>query len=1126
VFAPRLCGLRTAFVAVVLAAWLAGAGDLLAAACTEPIARFTAATGEVDYRHGEADPWERAMADDALCVASSVRVGQKGRAALRFTNDSTLALDQGTRLRLVRIAPEEDRSFLEMLSGAIHFFSHRPRALDVATPYVNAGTEGTEFLIELAESQARIIAYEGRVQLANAEGALALGAGEAAVAAPGAAPRPVLVARPRDAVAWALHYPPVQNVRAGAAPGTLPAPLAEAARLAEDGDTAGAIALLESIPDDRREVRAEVLRAGLLLDLGRVEAADAALEGALEQDPDAALALAQRSVLRLIQDRRAAARADALRAVELEPDSATALIAKSYVQQADFELDEATHTLQQAVAAEPSNALAHARLAELLLSAGDLDGAIAAAERAEDLAPGLARSQNVLGFAALAAIDVDAAAAAFSRAAAIDAADPLAHLGLGLALIRDGDLAAGRAEIETAASLDPNNALLRSYLGKAYFEERRGPKDAAQFEIAKDLDPLDPTPWFYAAIQKQLENRPVEALRDLESAIARNDNRAVYRSRLLLDQDRASRGVSLARIYDDLGFDQLALNGASRSLADDPANHSAHRFLADAYARLPRHELARSSELLQAQLLQPINVNPVQPSQAFTDLNLVAATGPANAAFNEFHPLFERDRLQATASAFVGDHDTFGDEIVVSGLVDKFAVSAGQYHSETDGFRQNNDVENELYDLFFQAALTPKLNLQAEYRRRETDQGDLFSNFDLDDLAPDNRVSIEQDVFRLGGHYRPAVGSDFLFSLIYADKTDETFEATDFFSNDGETEDEGYQAEAQYQWSTAGSSLVVGGSHYAIDVDQRFIADLGLGFPLIDERRFEREQTRVYGYAGLELLPGLELTLGGGVDHLEDDAFEQNTFTPKAGLRFAVTDWLDLRAAAFKTVKSTLAVQQTIEPTQLAGFNQLFDDFNGTEANSFALGLDARLSRNWSLGGAFWHRDVDEPLFVDIGAGQETVFRGGTENLYQLYAYWTPSARWALTAETRFEQIERNFLDFDVDSPLQIDTFSLPLVARYFAPNGIFIEAGATYRHQEVERSPLAAAAAGEDDVVLVDAALGYRLPKRRGILSLEARNLFDQDFDNQDLNFITSETRASALWPERSLIARLTLNF
>ena len=71
----------------------------------------------------------------------------------------------------------------------------------------------------------------------------------------------------------------------------------------------------------------------------------------------------------------------------------------------------------------------------------------------------------------------------------------------------------------------------------------------------------------------------------------------------------------------------------AKSLSLDPASHSAHRFLSDAYMNIPRYEIARVSELLQAQLLQPININPVQPRLAVADLNIITGTGPAARRF-------------------------------------------------------------------------------------------------------------------------------------------------------------------------------------------------------------------------------------------------------------------------------------------------------------------------------------------------------------------------------------------------------------------------------------------------------------------------------------------------------------
>lgn len=101
--------------------------------------------------------------------------------------------------------------------------------------------------------------------------------------------------------------------------------------------------------------------------------------------------------------------------------------------------------------------------------------------------------------------------------------------------------------------------------------------------------------------RKQSHNQSAAALGELQSAMDENHNRATYRSKLLREEHQASRGVGLAQVYRELGFDQLALAEAYRSVGQDPVNAAAHRFLADAFATLPHHEGAQASEILQAQ---------------------------------------------------------------------------------------------------------------------------------------------------------------------------------------------------------------------------------------------------------------------------------------------------------------------------------------------------------------------------------------------------------------------------------------------------------------------------------------------------------------------------------------------
>src|SRR5919106_591497 len=776
--------------------------------CEPIVGQLASVEGEVEVQRAATPRWQPATIGDQLCEGDAVRSGRLSRAAVSLINEAVLRLDQNTTLLLTDITVEpEERSFLELVVGAIQSFSRSPRLLAVNTPYLNATVEGTEFFVEVVENESSVIVFEGVVAATNPQGELRLASGEGATAAAGEAPQPRILVRPRDAVRGALSSPPIFAALGGrgmSAPPGLPPPLAEAADLANRGDVDGALEALDRVPEAERDAEYETFRAALLLSVGRVEEARATIERALAADPDAGLAYAQRSIIELVQNEQQQALADAEHAVELSPDASAPKIALSYAQQGNFQLEAARVTLLQATEQNPNDPLAWARLAEVWMMFGYLDRARDAAEQAVALAPDLERTQIVLGFANLVEFRTTPAMAAFERAIELDPADPLPRLGLGLAQIRQSSLETGRENLEVAVGLDSNDALPRAYLGKAYFAERREPLAADQYGIAKELDPLDPTAFLYDAILKQTQGRPGEALEDIQRSIELNDNRAVYRSRLLLDSDRAARGTSLALVYDDLGFLQPGINEASRSLSFDPANAGAHRFLSDIYVGVRRRELARVSNLLQAQMLQDINTNPVQPSLSEPFLNLVTQGGPAEAGFSEFAPLFERNEANLNLSGIAGNENTYGGEGVVTALYDRYSMSAGAFGYRTDGWRDNNDIKQDVEDVYFQSAITPELNAQVEYRRRHSENGDLAFNFDPDSFSPNFDNEFDRDTYRVGLRYSPLPSSDFLLSFIYNDFKDDQRDRFDldpapfFIRTKARVKDKGTQTEGQY----------------------------------------------------------------------------------------------------------------------------------------------------------------------------------------------------------------------------------------------------------------------------------------------------------------------------------------
>jgi tetratricopeptide (TPR) repeat protein len=1071
--------------------------------CRTDAGRFVSIQGLVEVQPSTGGRWESTTLQHRLCQGDSIRVGVQSRAAIALVNDAILRLDENTTMRLVNVSPqEEDRSLLDLVRGGIMSFSRKPKRLDVSTPYLNGSIEGTEFAFLVGEGESQLTVFEGTVIAANAMGALPVSGGQTAVAAEGQAPQPRILVRPRDAVQWSLYYPPI--LAAGGKEG------------------------------------AGLQEAAALLAVGRVDEALARVDQAISQQTDAGLAHALRSVIRVTQNDVEAALADAAKAVSLT-DAAAARIALSYAQQANFQIESARNTLLATVEQHPEDALAWARLAELWLMLGERGQALAAARTAEALAPELGRAQLVLGFNALAMFRNDEARAAFERAVELSSADPLGHLGLGLSKISSGQLPDGRRDLEAAVALDSSSALLRAYLGKAYFEERRYPLDAQQYDIAKELDPRDPTAFFYSGILKQTVNRPVEAVRDLEQAIALNDDRAVYRSRLLLDQDRAARGTSLARAFNDLGFEQLGLNAAAESLALDPGNASAHRFLSDSYQNTRRREISRVSELLQAQMLQDININPVQPSVSATNLNIATIGGPATPGFNEFTPLFQRNQAQFNASASGGNNGTLGAEAVASGVYDRFSLSLGGLTYETDGWRPNNDLEQNVYNIFGQWAITPELNAQAEFGHRNSEEGDLAFNFDPESFRRDQRIDRDQDTARLGLRYAPAPGSTFLLSYIGSDREEqqiysESLGGPFFLDVNARAKEDGSQYEGQYLGKGDRWNVVTGVAASDVDRDINTAAEVTEDgapvFAVDDVAQREIEHRRGYVYANVRFSEPVTWTLGASYDDYQEQPLEIDSFNPKLGVQWNLTDQFLLRAAAFRVVKPALVSNRTLEPTQVAGFNQLFDDINATRSSRYGGGFDWRMAPTLAIGGETTWRDIEEPVFgVDFESGETSVrFEDRDEQYHQLYLYWTPSDRVGVNAKVVYDLFESEIGDATELSnlPERVRTLSLPVGVSYFAPSGLFGTLGATYVDQKVRRSEFSTQGQGDDQFFLVDVALGYRLPKRAGVLSLGINNLFDRAFNYQDDSYrqFRDEPAIGPYFPQRTIIGRITLNF
>ncbi|MFZ5492289.1 MAG: TonB-dependent receptor domain-containing protein [Pseudomonadota bacterium] len=1040
-------------------------------ACEQWVARLASTRGVVEAQTD--GDWRKARAGDRFCSDVSVRVGGASSAVLELANQTVVRLSEQSAVSF-RHSPNAAPA-VEMSQGRGHFLSRTPQRFDAATPYLNAAIDGTEFLLAAGPEADGLTLFEGQVTAAGR----VLKPGESLRVSRSGQTEVRVGAGSRDGLDWALHYPALAGTG-----------LMEArARLAAgDAEAAQALAL-------------------------------AAESGAPPQQRAEALAL--QAVIALARGQTAAADRLSSEATMLASSSANAWLARSYARQAVFDLVGARAAAEQAAQQVPADALTALRLAELDLAAGDYRAARRRAQPHLD-GPQAGLARRLLGFAELVGDDAPAAQAQFEQASAADPSDPLARLGLGLALIRQNQLAAGRRQMEIAVSLDPGQSLLRSYLAKAYLSEQRPRPAQAELGRAKELDGADPTPWFYQALGLLAQNRPVEARAALAESVRRNDNRAVFRSKLQLDEDLAARQASAGRVYEALGFDQLARREAAAALASDPTDFSAHRLLADSYLGLPNHETGRLSELLQAQLWQPLSVLPLQPQARAEDLGIRQGAVSLRSGLNEYTPLFVRDGVSVLGSAVGGGDDLFSDDLVANVLAGPLSISAAQFRYTTDGFRDNADQEIDLYDLFAQWRMTPATSVQAEVRRSREERGDI-GLYPFDDVdSATLRQFRDRDTYRVGLRHDWAPGNSTLLSV----QRESVHEGQDFDIDiptpfggitvpvKARGDSRPLLAEAQQVVFGAAGRLLLGGGHY------RENGDLDVNGFVFDQRT---RHSNGYTYAYLGGPAGMQWTLGLAVDAVDADVIDETRWSPKLGLVWVLDDGTTLRAAALRAVNRQLIGKGTIEPVQVAGFVQFFDDVPGTRSDRYALGLDRRVQDGLDVGFEASWRTLERPYLDFLGSAQTGDAR---QQLHRLYAYWTPAPRWALRAEYRYQKGR-----YGDDLPLLVEsgnwgirdlrTHSLPLGVRYSHPSGWLADFAVTGYRQSGD---FVVTTSGEqrharDDFWLSDARVAYRLPRRLGLVSVGARNLFDTEVQFQD-----ADPQNPQLHPRRHLYASVSL--
>jgi len=368
---------------------------------------------------------------------------------------------------------------------------------------------------------------------------------------------------------------------------------------------------------------------------------------------------------------------------------------------------------------------------------------------------------------------------------------------------------------------------------------------------------------------------------------------------------------------------------------------------------------------------------------------------------------------------------------------------------------------------------------------------------------------------RLGFHHGFAPHTDVIASWIYSD-AEYGFNVKPFF--EAEVEDKGYIGELQFMHRVKSLRLTTGAGYLNADRETAFVV------PDFFSLRTESDIEHYFGYIYtlIDLPASVTWTLGlnaGKWRGLKDD--EQ--LNPKLGVTWRMLESTTLRAAAFRVLEDLFLAKQRLEPTHIAGFNQVYEEvLDGSEtvdAWNYGMGIDHKFSETISAGIEYVERDLDVP-FVDVFGGGSVEEVDWEEKTTRLYLYAAPWDQLALSMGYQYEEFRRDSIFTGDEDFAELDTHRTWLDARLFLPAGFYTGAKATYVDQEgLLGSQDSGLRPGQDNFWVLDAEIGWRLPRRWGTINLKAWNILDEAFRFQD----TDPVRPT-IYPDPTIVVKLTL--
>jgi tetratricopeptide (TPR) repeat protein len=872
--------------------------------------------------------------------------------------------------------------------------------------------------------------------------------------------------------------------------------------------------------------------------LGRVEEARSLFNAAAAgPSPEAQLlARCYLAQMAIVQNHKNEARSQADAALALRPASPLAQLSRSLVDIAEFQLPAAQRRLEQALAADPRFLDASLYLGRIYLGGNYFQRARRVAEQALREAPHDAEVLSLAGFVNLAFRRFEKAQELFTRAIQEGSRLGEPRLGLALCQFRFREEAQALTSMLTATLLDPRLSAYQSELGKAFYQTRAFDKALATWDYAAGLDPRDPTPHFYRGIALTDLNRPGEAVQAINRSIALNDNRAVFRSRLLLDRDQSTRNYNLARSYSQLGLGEWALSKATTAVKLDPLNASPHLFLAKAYRASDQRVVAADSEDLLYRVLSPATQ---------TTFRYILE--------NDYTSMFEMPYARATIQGGIGswqERKAIHEDFVgaYGGIPGVAFFGQGSYQNDR-GFRGKN-ADTQIWDAqgIFKVEPTVHGNLTGFVRYNNENHGDKYS---LNDFfyrnETDIRTNAKQQYYEASylHHFTPNLGllayyryfrlDDHRFGnfLYYLDRAENILERQlyfDAFNNPFQN----MQAQAQLR---IGKHTLLGGYDYFtgpinFSIKQNYyLLAYNEVIPNGETYQFVSPVDRTYSFYLLDywrMAPWLLVEIGISRDIARNASgadsrpYTNTLWSTRLGFNIQLNPKHTLRLALMRYLDTHQILTPLLIPTEVAGLPWVEDTLPGAEVRQ---------------GGASWEAQWDKKTFTALRisatrVGTPTYFSAyfADKDLSYNYIAWQGWRRYqaslilnriltnslglrlGITGKRFFP--DTSFKDYNLDTFTEVNWL---LGLNFLTPKGW--QGGITNRlvYQYVRHR-------SAELFDILNLRLAKELANKRGLISFEVQNLFNRHFFYrlEPTYYITTPD----FYPARRFIGKIALYF